>query len=186
MHWPDKPGDMSLKWSFMILKLGLIWKHNYVIVGIGNLNVYKMSMLWHLWTLSEMQIKNCIQIPISIQLLRRYATLVSSTPYLVKTYGLDTRRIKCWSHLKSRDCPRRLKKGRHMDPNEKISTPKGLMKSKWQYSRCNEFGQNTRTCTNEPILKKPKGKLGRPRKTKKKKRRQIMKLLQVILLVLQR
>ena len=59
------------------------------------------------------------------------------------------------------------KKGRCKELAERQITPKRLMKNKFTCSRCNDIGHNLRSCTNEPISKKPKGKPRRPKKTKK-------------------
>ena len=42
------------------------------------------------------------------------------------------------------------------------------MKTKFACSRCTQLGHNSRTCTNEPVEKKPKGKKGRPTKSNAK------------------
>ena len=79
-------------------------------------------------------------------------------PQFLKTEMLKPPKIK--------RLPGRPKKGRRNDPLEKKIPPKRLMKPKWNCSRCNQLGHNTRSFTNEPVPKKPKDKPGRPRKSK--------------------
>ena len=60
----------------------------------------------------------------------------------------------------------RPKKGRRKDPYVKLVPIKRLMKPKWKCPKYNQLGHKTRSCTNELVLKKPKGKPRRPKKNK--------------------
>ncbi|PON54731.1 hypothetical protein TorRG33x02_301620 [Trema orientale] len=60
------------------------------------------------------------------------------------------------------------KRNRCKDPAEKQVAPKRPMKGNFTCSTCKGIGHNARSCTNEPAPKKPKSKLGRPKKTKDK------------------
>ena len=110
-----------------------------------------------------MLIKKNTVIQISIQILRKcYSGVIHPIPLenlwpkFHKTIELEPPNVKrrpgCRRHSKRKDLA------------EKALALERLMKPKWNCSICNGIGHNIRSCTSEPLPKKPKGKPGRPKK----------------------